>query len=164
MKNSFHWLRQHGRSDPGRGNIRVLYAEPRFQRQAVLKKKYKVAFGMISDAVKGAGVVILAVKPQDIPDVPDRQRPQFSKNIRHVLRLDRKNNNVRHLDRIPDHAKGDLVFLFEHGLTLKPRFAYKTRMLWMDPGQDRFAHVAATDESYFHDPSLIPPGNTGGII
>jgi pyrroline-5-carboxylate reductase len=43
--------------------------EPRADRQAVLKKKYCVLFGMVADVVKAADVVILAVKPQDMPDV-----------------------------------------------------------------------------------------------
>ncbi|MBF0331308.1 MAG: pyrroline-5-carboxylate reductase [Candidatus Omnitrophica bacterium] len=43
--------------------------EPRLERQVELKKKYKVAFGMIVDAVKAADVIVLAVKPQDLPDV-----------------------------------------------------------------------------------------------
>jgi len=43
--------------------------EPRAERQAMLKKKYRVMFGMVADVVKVADVVILAVKPQDLPDV-----------------------------------------------------------------------------------------------
>ena len=43
--------------------------EPRAERQAVLKKKYRLKFGMVTDVVKIADVVILAVKPQDLPDV-----------------------------------------------------------------------------------------------
>ena len=43
--------------------------EPRAERQAVLGKKYRVKFGMIADAVKIAEAVILAVKPQDLPEV-----------------------------------------------------------------------------------------------
>ncbi len=43
--------------------------EPRADRQATLKKKYRVTFGMVADVVKVADVVILAVKPQDLADV-----------------------------------------------------------------------------------------------
>lgn len=43
--------------------------EPRAERQAVLKKKYRVIFGMVADVVKAADVVILAIKPQDLGDV-----------------------------------------------------------------------------------------------
>ncbi|MBF0619016.1 MAG: pyrroline-5-carboxylate reductase [Candidatus Omnitrophica bacterium] len=43
--------------------------EPRAERQSALKKKYKVTFGMLSDVVKVSDVVLLAVKPQDLPDV-----------------------------------------------------------------------------------------------
>ena len=43
--------------------------EPRAERQAALKKKYRVTFGMAADVGKVADVVILAVKPQDLPDV-----------------------------------------------------------------------------------------------
>lgn len=43
--------------------------EPRAQRQRDLQKKYRVVFGMLSDVVKVADAVILAVKPQDLPDV-----------------------------------------------------------------------------------------------
>lgn len=48
---------------------RCFVCEPRAERQQLLRKKYKVAFGMIKEAVKAAEVIILAVKPQDIPDV-----------------------------------------------------------------------------------------------
>ncbi|MEI8012522.1 MAG: pyrroline-5-carboxylate reductase, partial [Candidatus Omnitrophota bacterium] len=48
----------------------ICYAcEPRAERQAALKKKYKVLFGMVADVVKVSDAVILAVKPQDLPDV-----------------------------------------------------------------------------------------------
>ncbi len=43
--------------------------EPRPERQAALKKKYKVLFGMVADVVKVSDVIILAVKPQDLPDL-----------------------------------------------------------------------------------------------
>ncbi len=43
--------------------------EPRAERQAALKKKYRVAFGMLADVVRAADAVFLAVKPQDLPDV-----------------------------------------------------------------------------------------------
>jgi pyrroline-5-carboxylate reductase len=43
--------------------------EPRAARQTALKKKYRVAFGMLADVVRAADAVILAVKPQDFPDV-----------------------------------------------------------------------------------------------
>lgn len=46
-----------------------LVCEPRMERQAELAKKYGVKFGMVADAVKAADVVVLAVKPQDMPDV-----------------------------------------------------------------------------------------------
>lgn len=43
--------------------------EPRLEKQVYLKKKYVAVFGMLSDVVKAADAVILAVKPQDLPDV-----------------------------------------------------------------------------------------------
>ncbi|MFH0753470.1 MAG: pyrroline-5-carboxylate reductase [Candidatus Omnitrophota bacterium] len=43
--------------------------ESRLERQRELGKKYGVKFGMIIDALKMADVVLLAVKPQDLPDV-----------------------------------------------------------------------------------------------
>ncbi|MBF0122098.1 MAG: pyrroline-5-carboxylate reductase [Candidatus Omnitrophica bacterium] len=43
--------------------------EPRLDRQMYLKKKYVAVFGMLSDVAKVADAVILAVKPQDLPDV-----------------------------------------------------------------------------------------------
>ena len=43
--------------------------EPRLDRQLYLKKKYVAVFGMLSDVAKVADAVILAVKPQDLPDV-----------------------------------------------------------------------------------------------
>jgi pyrroline-5-carboxylate reductase len=50
--------------------MHLCYAcEPRLDRQVVLKKKYRLTFGMVADVVKVADVVVLAVKPQDLPDV-----------------------------------------------------------------------------------------------
>jgi pyrroline-5-carboxylate reductase len=43
--------------------------EPRADRQSVLKKKYRLKFGMVADVVRVADAVILAVKPQDLGDV-----------------------------------------------------------------------------------------------
>ncbi len=43
--------------------------EPRAERQVLLAKKYHVKFGMVADAVRVADAVVLAVKPQDLPDV-----------------------------------------------------------------------------------------------
>ncbi len=43
--------------------------EPRLDRQLYLKRKYVAVFGMLSDVAKIADAVILAVKPQDLPDV-----------------------------------------------------------------------------------------------
>ncbi|NLE64982.1 MAG: pyrroline-5-carboxylate reductase [Elusimicrobia bacterium] len=46
-----------------------LACEPRAERQKALRKRYKVVFGMLSDVVRASDLVILAVKPQDLPDV-----------------------------------------------------------------------------------------------
>jgi pyrroline-5-carboxylate reductase len=54
--------------------------EPRAERQAVLKKKYRVIFGMVADVVKVSDVVVLAIKPQDIPDVLAEMRTLAIKN------------------------------------------------------------------------------------
>ncbi len=43
--------------------------EPRPERQALLKKKYRITCAMLLDAVRAADVVILAVKPQELPEV-----------------------------------------------------------------------------------------------
>lgn len=43
--------------------------EPRLDRQVYLKKKYVAVFGMLTDVARRSDVLILAVKPQDLPDV-----------------------------------------------------------------------------------------------
>ncbi|MBF0569535.1 MAG: pyrroline-5-carboxylate reductase [Candidatus Omnitrophica bacterium] len=43
--------------------------EPRLDRLVYLRKKYRANFGMLSDVARVAEVIILAVKPQDLPDV-----------------------------------------------------------------------------------------------
>ena len=56
--------------------------EPQPVRQGVLKKKYRVAFGLLADVVRAADAVILAVKPQDLPDVlAEMQRIHLGKKL-----------------------------------------------------------------------------------
>jgi pyrroline-5-carboxylate reductase len=43
--------------------------EPRLERQAYLRKKYRVKIGPIDEVVKSAEVVVLAVKPQDFREL-----------------------------------------------------------------------------------------------
>lgn len=47
----------------------VFVCEPRKERHAQLIKKYKVRIGPLGEVVAAADVVIVAVKPQDFPDV-----------------------------------------------------------------------------------------------
>jgi pyrroline-5-carboxylate reductase len=43
--------------------------EPRLERQVYLAKKYRVKIGPVAEVVQAAEVVILAVKPQDFPEL-----------------------------------------------------------------------------------------------
>lgn len=46
-----------------------LVCEPRIERQAYLKKKYRVTISPVDLAVKAADAIVLAVKPQDFPEL-----------------------------------------------------------------------------------------------
>ncbi len=48
---------------------RCFVCEPRPERQRYLKKKYHVKIGPLAEVVEAAEVIILAVKPQDFPDL-----------------------------------------------------------------------------------------------
>jgi pyrroline-5-carboxylate reductase len=43
--------------------------EPRLERQRYLKKKYRVKIGPLAEVVQVADVIVLAVKPQDFPEL-----------------------------------------------------------------------------------------------
>jgi pyrroline-5-carboxylate reductase len=47
----------------------IYVCEPRLERQTYLKKKYRVKIGPTHEVVDVADVVIIAIKPQDIPEL-----------------------------------------------------------------------------------------------
>jgi len=58
---------------------RIVVCEQDAKRRQVLKKKYKVKFGDLSDVIDQSNVLMLAVKPQNFDDLLTKIKPLLSK-------------------------------------------------------------------------------------